>query len=106
MRLFLDVRGRIPGNHKPHDLAPLSTREKGSIEWGGDCLAALRCMAGITGIVGRGFAEERRAQLETMVRCMRHHPVCTSGAYVNEQLGIWVGWVANPESFCDGMPVW
>jgi asparagine synthase (glutamine-hydrolysing) len=37
---------------------------------------------------------------------MRHEPVCSSGTHVNEQLGIWAGWVANPGSFSDGMPLW
>jgi asparagine synthase (glutamine-hydrolysing) len=63
-------------------------------------------MGGIAGIIGSKAGEERRTQLEAMVRCIRHERSYASGTYVNEQLGLWVGWVAQPGSVSDGAPVW
>lgn len=63
-------------------------------------------MPGIVGIIGTDSSEENRAALLQMITCMMHEPSYTSGTYANEQLGLWIGWVAHKDSFSDCMPVW
>ena len=63
-------------------------------------------MPGITGILGGGGSEGRQAALSQMVCSMMHEPFYTSGMYINEELELWLGWVAHRDSFSDGMPVW
>jgi asparagine synthase (glutamine-hydrolysing) len=63
-------------------------------------------MPGIVGIIGAGNPEENGVRLHQMVKCMVHEPFYTSGAYVNERLALWIGWVAHEDSFSDCMPVW
>jgi len=40
-----------------------------------------------------------------MVQTIRHESFYTTGTWVDESLGVYVGWVARPNSFCDGMPI-
>ena len=63
-------------------------------------------MPGIVGIIGPGSAEQNIHDLNKMIMSMMHEPFYTSGAYVNDQIGIWIGWVTHPVSFSDCMPVW
>ncbi len=63
-------------------------------------------MPGIVGIIGGGNPEEKVVQLHQMVKCMMHEPFYTSGTYENEQVGLWIGWVAHSGSFSDCMPAW
>ena len=41
-----------------------------------------------------------------MVKCMMHEPFYISGNYINESLGLWIGWVAHKGSFSGEMPIW
>jgi asparagine synthase (glutamine-hydrolysing) len=41
-----------------------------------------------------------------MVRCMQHERFYVGGTYVNEQIGLWVGWTCLGGSFADCLPVW
>lgn len=63
-------------------------------------------MPGIFGIIGAGPPEERKAQLDRMLIAMKHDPGWRSGVHCCEQHGIWAGWTAHRNSFCDCMPVW
>jgi asparagine synthase (glutamine-hydrolysing) len=63
-------------------------------------------MPGILGIIGRGSPEEKTSALQQMMKCMMHETSYTSGSYINERLGLWVGWVCHSASFADCMPVW
>jgi len=63
-------------------------------------------MPGITGIIGLGTPEEKKADLFRMVRSMIHEAFYSSGTYIHEKLGLWLGWVGHRGSFSDGMPVW
>jgi len=63
-------------------------------------------MPGITGIIGPGTPEEKKADLFRMVRSMMHESFYSSGTYIHEKLGLWLGWVAHDGSFSDGMPIW
>jgi asparagine synthase (glutamine-hydrolysing) len=63
-------------------------------------------MPGLAGIIGTGLYEENTSALYQMVKCMAYQPFYNSGSYVNEQLGLWIGWVGHAGSFSDCMPVW
>ncbi len=63
-------------------------------------------MPGIVGIIGSGSFSKNTALLHQMVERMTHETFYTSGIYLNEQLGLCVGWVCRTGSFADCMPVW
>lgn len=63
-------------------------------------------MPGIVGIIGSKPAGEKSSVLQQMLKCMMHEPSYASGTYMNERLGLFVGWVAHAGSFSDCMPVW
>jgi asparagine synthase (glutamine-hydrolysing) len=63
-------------------------------------------MPGIVGIIGIGEPDRKGDTLRQMVKCMMHEPSYTSGTYVNESLGLWLGWVSHGGSFSDCMPAW
>ena len=63
-------------------------------------------MAGILGIIDQNFRQENRVEIDSMLKCLLHESCYTSGTFVNEELGLSLGWVAHPGSFSEGMPVW
>ncbi|MCC6544750.1 MAG: hypothetical protein IT392_09660 [Nitrospirae bacterium] len=63
-------------------------------------------MPGIVGIIGSDLLKENTSDLRRMIDCMMHEPFYTSGTYVNDRIGLWVGWVNRSGSFTDCMPVW
>jgi asparagine synthase (glutamine-hydrolysing) len=63
-------------------------------------------MPGITGIISKGLNQENRAELDSMIQCLLHEDFYKSGALINEEAGLAVGWVSHPGSFSDCMPVW
>ena len=48
-----------------------------------------------------------RAQLELlrMVEALRHENFYATGTWVDESLGVYVGWIVRKDSFSDGMPL-
>jgi asparagine synthase (glutamine-hydrolysing) len=60
---------------------------------------------GIVGIVTKMPAKDVEQQLLRMVGAIRHEPFYTSGMWVSESLGVYVGWVAQEDSFSDRMPI-
>lgn len=62
-------------------------------------------MPGIVGLIGRLPREDGERQLGRMVASLRHEDFYVTGTYVDESLGVYVGWVARKGSFCDGMPL-
>ena len=62
-------------------------------------------MPGITGIISRRSFEKNIEDLNEMVDSMMHEPFYTRGTYVNNQLGLYVGWLHHKDSFSDCMPV-
>jgi asparagine synthase (glutamine-hydrolysing) len=40
-----------------------------------------------------------------MVEALRHESFYDSGTWIDESLGVYVGWVARKDSFADGMPI-
>ncbi|MBX3347823.1 MAG: hypothetical protein KF747_03685 [Nitrospira sp.] len=62
-------------------------------------------MPGIVGLqtqMSRGWAEP---QLKRMVEALQHENFYVAGTWVDESLGLYVGWVARRHSFPDGMPL-
>jgi asparagine synthase (glutamine-hydrolysing) len=62
-------------------------------------------MPGITGLITRMPREWAEPQLLQMVESIRHEPFYVTGTWVDESLGIYVGWVARKGSFADSMPL-
>jgi len=62
-------------------------------------------MPGLVGIVSQRPRELVLAELERMVRSMQHESFYVSGTWCDEQLGIYVGWVARAGSFAAQMPI-
>ena len=63
-------------------------------------------MPGITGIIGPGNPGNNEEDLFRMIQCMMHEAFYSSGTYVNEKLGLWVGWVGYKCNFSEIMPIW
>lgn len=62
-------------------------------------------MPGIVGLqtrMPRGWAEP---QLKRMVEALQHESFYVAGTWVDESLGLYVGWIARKSSFSDGMPL-
>jgi len=62
-------------------------------------------MPGLAGIIGKTTRKKNEQDLGLMIECMMHETFYTSGAYVNDQVGIYAGWVCHKGSFSDCMPV-
>jgi asparagine synthase (glutamine-hydrolysing) len=62
-------------------------------------------MPGIAGIIRRSSYERIGHDLTLMVDAMRHEEHYSAGKYVDESLGLYVGWTAQRGSFADCMPV-
>ena len=62
-------------------------------------------MPGIVGIIGRIPPERAARELRQMVEALRHESFYITGMWVDESLGVYVGWIARKDSFSDGMPV-
>src|ERR1700757_1874999 len=64
-------------------------------------------MPGIVGIISKhGPSAEWRSPIQSMVECMTHEPFYVSGTYINEELGLWSGWVCHQGAFEDCLPIW
>jgi asparagine synthase (glutamine-hydrolysing) len=63
-------------------------------------------MPGIAGIIGTQHGPDIRHRLDAMIQCMLHEKFYRAGTYVNEEMGLAVGWVSLSGSFSDCMPVW
>lgn len=62
-------------------------------------------MPGIVGLITKMPREWAEPQLLRMVESLRHEPFYVTGVWIDESLGIYVGWAERRGSFCDGMPV-
>lgn len=61
-------------------------------------------MPGIVGIIGKGFRGKQEDDLKLMLDCTMHEPFYRRGSYINEELGVYVGWTCHPNSYADCMP--
>jgi asparagine synthase (glutamine-hydrolysing) len=62
-------------------------------------------MPGIVGLITRMPRDQAEPQLLRMLETVRHEPFYVSGTWVDDSLGVYVGWMARKGSFCDGMPL-
>src|SRR5438270_2544569 len=62
-------------------------------------------MPGIVGLITKMPREWAEPQLVRMVEAIRHEAFYESGTYIDQSLGVYVGWTALKNSFADGMPV-
>lgn len=62
-------------------------------------------MPGIVGVIAKKPLKGLQQQLPRMVEAIRHEPFYTTGTWASESLGVYVGWVAQKDSFSDGMPI-
>jgi len=62
-------------------------------------------MPGIVGLITKQPREWAEPQLQRMVQCHRHESFYQTGTWIDESLGVYVGWAARAGSFSDGMPL-
>jgi asparagine synthase (glutamine-hydrolysing) len=62
-------------------------------------------MPGIVGLLTKMPREWAEPQLLRMVEALRHESFYRTGTWIDESLGVYVGWAIPKNSFSDGMPV-
>ena len=62
-------------------------------------------MPGIVGLITKMPREQAVPQLLRMVETLRHESFYTTGTWIDESSGVYVGWVGRNGSFSDGMPL-
>ena len=62
-------------------------------------------MPGIVGFITKMAREQGVEQLLQMVETLRHESFYTTGTWIDESLGVYVGWIERRDSFSDGMPL-
>src|SRR5215831_20857313 len=62
-------------------------------------------MPGIVGLLTKMSRAWAEPQLQRMVSALRHEPFYNTGTWVDEGMGVYIGWVARKGSFSDGMPL-
>src|SRR5437868_8061354 len=62
-------------------------------------------MPGIVGLITEMPREWAEPQLLRMVEVLRHESFYETGTWIDESLGVYVGWVVRKNSFSDGMPL-
>jgi len=63
-------------------------------------------MPGIVGLMTRMPRERAERELLRMLDALRHENFYGTGTWVDESLGVYVGWTARKDSFSDGMPLY
>src|SRR5438034_3978269 len=63
-------------------------------------------MPGIVGLLTRLPRERAEPELLRMVEALRHESFYETGTWVDESLGVYVGWAGRKNSFSEGMPLW
>jgi asparagine synthase (glutamine-hydrolysing) len=62
-------------------------------------------MPGIVGLITRKPRQWAEAQLLRMVEALRHESFYVTGTWIDESLGVYVGWAVRGNSFSDNMPI-
>jgi len=62
-------------------------------------------MPGIVGLITKMPRALAEAQLQSMLRTICYETFYSSGTWIDESLGVYVGWTALKDSFSDGMPL-
>jgi asparagine synthase (glutamine-hydrolysing) len=61
-------------------------------------------MPGIVGFISKLPREQAEPRLSRMVQTLRHAPSYVTGTWIDEELGVYVGWAARKGSFADELP--
>jgi asparagine synthase (glutamine-hydrolysing) len=62
-------------------------------------------MPGIAGLITKMPKERAVTLLSRMVKALSHEPLYETGTWIDESLGVYVGWAVRRGSFCEGMPI-
>jgi asparagine synthase (glutamine-hydrolysing) len=62
-------------------------------------------MPGIVGLITKMPRERAERELQRMVATLRHESFYKTGTWIDESLGVYVGWVVPENSFSDHMPL-
>ena len=62
-------------------------------------------MPGIVGLITKMPREWAEPQLQRMVKSICHESFYNTGTWIDESLGVYVGWTVLKNSFADGMPL-
>src|SRR5277367_4807730 len=62
-------------------------------------------MPGIAGLITKMPRARAEESLSRMVGALCHEKFYETGTWIDESLGVYVGWVVRPGSFSSGMPV-
>ena len=62
-------------------------------------------MPGIVGLITKMPRQRAEAELLRMVEALCHEAFYSTGTWIDESLGLYVGWSAVEGSFSDGMPL-
>lgn len=62
-------------------------------------------MPGIVGLITKKAREAAETELSRMIGALHHEPFYVNGSWVDESLGVYIGWSAHKGSFADGMPL-
>src|SRR6266852_7625970 len=62
-------------------------------------------MPGIVGLITRTPREQAERELRRMVEALCHEDFYVTGTWIEESLGVYVGWVARKGSFSEPMPL-
>jgi asparagine synthase (glutamine-hydrolysing) len=62
-------------------------------------------MPGIVGLITKMPREWAEPQLQRMVKSITHESFYNTGTWIDESMGIYVGWTVLKNSFADGMPI-
>jgi len=62
-------------------------------------------MPGIVGLITKMPREWAEPQLQRMVKAICHESFYNSGTWIDESMGLYVGWTVRKDSFADGMPL-
>lgn len=62
-------------------------------------------MPGIVGLITKLPRSEAERQLEKMLATIHHEDLYSSGTWIDEAQGVYVGWTVPRQTFADGMPL-
>jgi asparagine synthase (glutamine-hydrolysing) len=62
-------------------------------------------MPGVVALITKMPKEKAIPHLMRMIETLQHEPFYTTGTWIDEASGVYVGWVARKGSFSDGMPL-
>lgn len=62
-------------------------------------------MPGIAGLITKMPRQWAEPQMLRMVGAICHEPFYITGTWIDEHIGVYVGWAARKDSFSDGMPI-